>query len=356
MPHFTIGGGTEYVVNTVEGLYTKNIKSDIYTTRVDRDKCQRLIDRSKQCGNLFICSFSPIKFIFSQRGLKLIYENRKETTFHFHGIFSMQIGIFFKIIGKKCVYQPHGYWRSKKDNTKWYDILIDLLAIIMSHKIIITTPDEISNLPKIVKTIARKKSSIVLTRINHSETTNIKYNSSSNLLLCMAVKGFYQKGIDNLIDLMKLVKKNSIDVKLVHYYGSEGDAEFLKLLHQIEKEQISDIYELRKVVPNIWNETMNIAGVISLSRFEGRSLAIQETVIRGIPIIATECAGHMDLLDKEWSYLIDIEDVSLQFDSLLNFLGDKNLHLKANKGKEKMLKEPSSLDMAIEIYLIHNNM
>ena len=352
-PRFILGGGTEYLVNTVEGLHKNGIENHIVTTSIDRDSCSELISRTLKSASLDVMDFSKLGFFWTAGFRSMIRADKKCQSLHFHGIYTMRIGVLFRVFGWKVVYQPHGYWRSKKERASLLDLVIDLVAVFAAHKVIITSPDELSNLPRFVHRVATKKSVLVLTRINQDADSNIIYDPCSNILICIAIRGVYQKGIDNLLKLMMKAKDNGLDVKLVHYYGSRTE-EYDDLCRQISALKLENWYELRRAVPAIWSERIGVVGFVSFSRFEGRSLAIQEAMHQELPVFLTRCEGHVDLLDDKSASFVPVEDLDAQYDGLVAFLDNPLDRVrKVEVAKKKISCEPTADDMAREIYQVH---
>lgn len=355
-PRIVLGGGTEYLLNTLEGLDKIGVKNEVLTASIDHKNCFDIRDKMLKYGPVEVVSFSVVCLLWAEFFHKLLRTERKNHSLHFHGVFTMKMGIIFALLGWKIVYQPHGYWRSKRNGARWFDAVIDWFAVCVASKIILTTPDELSNLPQRVAKIADKKSVTILTRINHSSQSNIYYEEESKVLVCIAIRGVYQKGIDNLVTLMKRAKTANLNVRLVHYYGSfEGDYDLLQ--REIIDSDLGDCYELRKAVPNVWSQDLAITGFISLSRFEGRSLAIQEAMLFGLPILATSCEGHTDLLDQACGSLMSVDNSDEQYNGLVDFLNDHTgRKTRAVNAQDRILAEPSSNDMAYEIYQVHKSL
>jgi len=352
-PRLILGGGTEYLVNFVEGLYESGVSSEILTSSIDNSGCHHLITRLRKCGHIQLIKFSVLPFILSSNFVRLLRVDSKFYSFHFLGIFTMRLGLLLRIFGRSVIYQPHGYWRSKRLGANVIDVLIDLIAVYFASKVIITSPDETNNLSPLIRRMMQNKTHIVLTRINHLKAPLVKYSPSAKTLICIAVHGVYQKGLDNLFKLMLQAKENCLDLRLVHYYGSQ-EGEFEILEQQIEDANLGKYYELRRAVADVWSQRLEVMGFVSLSRFEGRSLAVQEAMAYELPILATECAGHIDLLDKTCATLVDPEDVDSQYSGLVTFMSEAaEREVKAATAKSLILNEPSVIDMANEIYKVH---
>lgn len=352
-PRLIIGGGTEYLVNFVEGLYKIGVSSEILTSSIDNSGCHHLITRLRKCGHIQLIKFSVISFILSSNFVRMLRIDSNRYSLHFHGIFAMKLGLILRIFGRSVIYQPHGYWRSKRLGANIIDILIDLIAVYFASKIIITSPDETNDLSPLIRRVMQNKTHIVLTRINHLKAPSIKYSPSAKTLICIAVRGVYQKGLDNLFRLMLKAKENCLDLKLVHYYGSQ-EGEFKILEQQIENANLGKYYELRRAVTDVWSQRLEVLGFLSLSRFEGRSLAVQEAMAYELPILATECAGHIDLLDKTCATLVDPEDLDSQYNGLVAFMSEAaEREAKAETAKSLILNEPSVIDMVNQIYKVH---
>jgi len=189
---------------------------------------------------------------------------------------------------------------------------------------------------------------------NIYNVNNDKYNFGYNLKSFIFVSVFgwsYRKGYDVLLksylkefsnnddvsllimskynyrEQNKNIIKKEID-KFIKRYGGENPPQIIRMSKNIDEEEMPKIYRACNVF-------------CLFSRGEGFQLPACEASLCGLPVISTNCSGHTMFLNKNNSYLLDIDKLEkikpgmMQFNYWDNLemasLTDKNLIKKAGK-------------------------
>lgn len=105
----------------------------------------------------------------------------------------------------------------------------------------------------------------------------------------------YQKAYDIAIEAMKLLKDSGCAVRW--YVLGEGD-EREKLERKIAQLGLQDDFVLLGAVENPYPYYAQADIYVHATRFEGKSIAIQEAQILGCPVIASDCNGNREQIDN----------------------------------------------------------
>lgn len=105
----------------------------------------------------------------------------------------------------------------------------------------------------------------------------------------------YQKGYDLAIEAMKLIKKEGHPIR----WYVLGEGELRNELEQlIEKAGLSKDFKLLGAKENPYPYFAQADLYAHLTRFEGKSIAIQEAQVLGKPIIASDCSGNREQIES----------------------------------------------------------
>lgn len=117
-----------------------------------------------------------------------------------------------------------------------------------------------------------------------------------------------QKRFDLLIKAHSELLKNGIDNKLLILGSGELKDELISLALELG---VRDTVEIKEFVKNPY-PYMKLADVfVMTSDFEGFSLVVAEAIVLGKCIVATECAGPVELLNNgEYGQLVKCQDIS----------------------------------------------
>lgn len=133
----------------------------------------------------------------------------------------------------------------------------------------------------------------------------------------------YQKGIDYAIDIWKIVHQRHPDWKL-HLYG-EGELKDL-YASEIEKQSLSNTIFIHAPTPHINNVYTESSMFILTSRYEPFGLVIPEAMSCGVPCIAFQCAGPMNIIDDQINgLLIDNGNIQSFADAICHLIENEQI-------------------------------
>ena len=106
-----------------------------------------------------------------------------------------------------------------------------------------------------------------------------------------AVQALYQKAFEVSVDAMKRLKDAGKNVRW--YVLGEGDQR-KKLQEQIDALGLTEDFILYGAVNNPYPFMKQADIYVHASRFEGKSIAIQEAQILGKPMVVSDCSGNRE--------------------------------------------------------------
>lgn len=157
----------------------------------------------------------------------------------------------------------------------------------------------------------------------------------------------WQKAYEIAIDAMKLLKEEGWKVRW--YVLGEG-SEREKLESQIAKLGLEEDFILLGAVPNPYPYYKQCDIYVHGTRFEGKSIAIQEAQTLGCAIIASDCSGNREQIeDGVDGILCDLDAKSIK-ESILSLIEDEELRKKYGKAAgKKQIVHGEDLEMLFEL-------
>ncbi len=131
-----------------------------------------------------------------------------------------------------------------------------------------------------------------------------------------------QKAVDVCIDAMKILKERGLPVRW--YVLGEGN-EREKLEKLIRKYGLEEDFILYGTVDNPFPYYRQCNIYVQSSRYEGRSIALQEAQIMGKPMVVSDCPGNRKQVMHEKTGLIAPVDAAAIADAVQRLIDDPSL-------------------------------
>lgn len=168
------------------------------------------------------------------------------------------------------------------------------------------------------------------------------YKSDSKKVIAIA-RHSYEKGLDRLLNIWKLVTQNQPDWKLEIYGNSYDTVSIYDLCKKLELESSVTFFE----PVNAIDERLQEASIYAMtSRSEGQPMVLIEAMACGLPIIAYDCPiGPKSLItNNENGFLIEDGNEKQFVAKLLELMENEELRINISKKayleKEKYAIEP----------------
>lgn len=174
--------------------------------------------------------------------------------------------------------------------------------------------DKMGHLPNIV-------SSGVI-RMRASEFAPQEYDHTKLVILTVA-RITHEKGVDLAIRAAAELKSRGCAFCWYEIgKGLSGDGEAEKCRRLIEDLEVSDVFTMLGAKDNPYPYIANSDIVVQPSRFEGKSVALDEAKVLGRPIVATSYPTVRDQLNEGEGVIVDINPVALA-DGIELLINDK---------------------------------
>ena len=154
----------------------------------------------------------------------------------------------------------------------------------------------------------------------------------------------YQKGYDMAIEACKKLVEKGYDIKWNVLGGGE---ERVNLESLIKKYKLQDRFILLGIKENPYPYVRNADIYVQTSRFEGKSIAIDEAKILNKPILVTNFTTVRDQISDGVNGLIVDMNVDSIVDGLETLIKDSNLR---NKLKKNLASEELGTEKEIEVF------
>ncbi len=152
----------------------------------------------------------------------------------------------------------------------------------------------------------------------------------------------YQKGYDIAIQAFAKVRSDGYNVRW--YVIGEG-LERANLEKLIKKYEVEDSFILMGVRDNPYPYMKQADIYVHATRFEGKSIAIEEAQILGKAIVASDCTGNREQIISGYDGCLlplEVEELAIGLESLINNPGLRKEYEKHTQ--EKQLEYPEELE------------
>lgn len=138
----------------------------------------------------------------------------------------------------------------------------------------------------------------------------------------------WQKAYEVAIDAMALIKEEYEDVKW-YVLGEGSQREFLE--KRIAKNKLENDFLLLGAVENPYPYYVQADIYVHATRFEGKSIAIQEAQTLGCAIVASDCSGNREQIDNEVDGLLCQFDARAIKEAVLEIINDEEKRARFGK-------------------------
>ena len=161
-----------------------------------------------------------------------------------------------------------------------------------------------------------------------------------------------QKGYDIAVRALRKIRDAGYQVEW--FILGEG-SEYNRLLEQIQKEGLTDTFHLCGAVPNPYPFYRDADLYLHCTRFEGKSIAIEEAQVLGKAIIASDCPGNREQIEHEVSGLLVPMEPQQIADAVIRLLSPDALHPNRERlkyeeaSRQKTLSHPEDRERFLQL-------
>jgi glycosyltransferase involved in cell wall biosynthesis len=297
-----------------------------------------------------------INFLFK---LKKFIKKNKIDIIHSHG---KGAGIYSRMLSfltsKPCIHTFHGIHTDQYNRLiKFAYINIERILSLFTNVFISVSESELNKVKKL-KISGRRKIKIICNGVvMPDKRTSEDFFNSSTYNVLIITRFDYAKNTELLIPIIQELTSKNSDKQFCFNItgGGESEDSFKK---EIKKEGLEQFVKYLGFADDMENIYLRSFCFLSTSRWEGLSLSVLEAMSYGVPVIATDVAGNIDLVEHNVTgFLYDISNPGEAVRLLLSLSEDKILwekfslaginKVRNNFGIEKMASETEKLYFSI---------
>lgn len=349
----SVGGVEVYLRLITENLDSNHIEN-IIIHKCNNNK-KRYFDNSK--GLIKEFNIDIQREISLIKDLKAIWQTikilkkEKPDLIHAHsakgGIIGRIASLFYKV---NVLHTPHAYSYLSANNAfkRKLFLLIESLFTKLNSYLLATSNSEIERGINEVGYKPNKailfNNSILPIKITKSELTDLNLPKE---YICTVGRPSYQKNIEMMVEVIKILKETKPDIQLVVMGIGEYSPNIESVKNLIKK------YNLEANITLVsWIDRMKILEIIALSklyistsRYEGLPYSIIESLALAKSCVVTNCDGNKDLVKEGYNgYLINNFDVNEMSQKINKLLDDDLLRIKFEENSFKSFNSEFNLE------------
>jgi len=173
--------------------------------------------------------------------------------------------------------------------------------------------------------------------------------NDDTVLISILARFYFSKGLDFLIDSIKLVKNES---KIPFVLAIAGDGEdFEKIKSRVENEGLEDCVKLLGYIKDSDKLLASTDIYLNSSKcYEALSFAVLEAMSHKIPVVLTDVGGNPDIVrgEEDGGYLVPYGDADLYKDKILKLINDPKLRQRLGENAYNNVRAKFNLDKILE--------
>jgi glycosyltransferase involved in cell wall biosynthesis len=190
------------------------------------------------------------------------------------------------------------------------------------------------------------------------DSCKIKKTPSAEHLLYVGRLSIEKKGLDTLVEIVKLLIKDFPQLKVT--IVGDGDDRY-KFEQLISKMNLTNHFTLEGIQKNVERFYSNATILIMPSRWEGFGLTAAEAAICGVPVVASDIGGLNEVvIDNVTGFTVPSDKPDKFADNIKVLINDKELYTKFSRNALKLSKERYNHDdfiiKCLKVYNYYNRL
>ena len=185
--------------------------------------------------------------------------------------------------------------------------------------------------------ISTKKSSIIYNSIEFSATSNLKPQTSNQIIIGNAGRLVEQKGQQHLVEIAKALKAKGVSFQIL--IAGEGPL-YNSLEQEIIKNNLSNQVKLLGFVSDMTSFMNQVDVFVSTALWEGFGFVLAEAMAVKKPVLGFDLSSNPELIkDGENGFLIPPKSIAVFVEKLMLLINDEQLREKMGENAFLFAKE-----------------
>jgi len=293
-----------------------------------------------------ILSFFKILSFIKKNKIEIIHSHGKGG-----GVYSRLLKIFSF---KKVIHTFHGlHINDYSPVFKKIYLFIERVFSLLTNKVISVSESEKREILR-YKIVKQDKIVVIKNGVKVNEKNHYLSKIMNEKFIILNVNRFnYQKNPELVLKIGERLKSD-YEIEFEILVLGNGD-DYNKIEEEINKKGLGDNIKLLGNVEDIENYYKRADCFVSTSRWEGLSLAVLEAMSFGIPVIATNVVGNMDLIKhKHNGFLFELDKTNDACKYMEMIYKDKDLRKRISENAFNTVKNEYNLEnmvkMTVDLY------
>ncbi|OQX20368.1 MAG: hypothetical protein BWK75_04915 [Candidatus Altiarchaeales archaeon A3] len=258
--------------------------------------------------------------------------------------------VFAKLFGKKFIHVEHGSRHKATKNmlirigAECYDHIISILLLRSSaDNITISRANS-----RFLKHLGAKKSTVIYAGIEVKDSMECQRDklNQKDIIITYVGRLLYEKGVHDLIYSFLKIKEKQKNLKLLIV----GAGDYEKTLKETKDKDI--IFLGKKNGDEVMEILLNSDIFVNPSYSEGLPTSVLEAMSVGVPTIATDVGGTMEVVkDYETGFLIEPKNTKQLEERILELISNPQLREDIGRNARLYVKENFSWEKCVNEYI-----
>ncbi|MDP8296768.1 MAG: glycosyltransferase family 4 protein [Candidatus Orphnella occulta] len=328
--HLALGGAQKQLLSLIQNL--DKDKYDLFLCAGGRGRLRGEFEKTSLSKTYFIAELvriiSPLNDLIAFVRIYLLIRNNRFDIVHTHSPKASILGRWAAFLAgvRNIVYTVHGWSFHDFLNplSRYLYVSLEKFTALVTKKIIVVSSSDLrKGLEEKVSTAdkfviihygvsAQRAESIFLQRKARLSFESLVINIS-----CLK----RQKGLIHFLDAVQMIQAKRRDITFF-IVGDGPLKESIK--REIEKRKLSGHVLLKGWVNDVSQLLSRASLLVITSLWEGLPLAVIEAVASGLPVVATDTGGVLDILDNDNSIVLQRKNAQGIADAVLDIMDNDN--------------------------------
>jgi glycosyltransferase involved in cell wall biosynthesis len=274
---------------------------------------------------------APLRDLLSCVRVLLVVSRLKPDIIHAHsgkgGILGRLVGV---ILGIPVAFTPNAFsYLGQRGARRALVVSVERLFALLPCFLVASSPSEAK---RAIEEVGWKPERVTATFSNSVEVQRgqVEHSPKDNLGVLTVGRLCYQKNPEMLLRAARIVKARSDSITFTVIGAGYSDELGRKIAGLIEDFNLADVVHVKPWVDSalVEQEMLESDIYVTTSRYESFGFATAEAMVKGLPVVATNIDGSVDLVeDGKSGYLVDVDDDEAMALCICRLAADSDLRM-----------------------------